>query len=39
MFLAWSKMLASDPIPDIESALSAKAASVEHALELGSESP
>lgn len=35
MFLAWSKMLTADPIPDIESAASAKVASAEQDLELG----
>jgi hypothetical protein len=39
MFLAWSKMLTADPIPDIESAASAKAASAEHDLDLGSDGP
>lgn len=39
MFLAWSKMLSADPIPDIESAASAMANSVEHDLDLGDGAP
>jgi hypothetical protein len=39
MFLAWANMLTSDPIADIEATAAAKAASVDHDLELGAEGP
>lgn len=38
MFLAWSKMLADDPVPDIEAA-AAQSVAVEHELELGNGAP